>query len=172
MRVFLTSPWIPGEWVRAHGFEPRGVWSVAEFRRGSLPLSAGVCAFAEAAVRFAEAQPEFRRRLCHELRPTPAWLRHRNFSRPVPRISIQSPGDANPGRETNLPLRIGTAGAIPCGTRRLHPNIRNSAARNASSRRGSSATSGIGAGPFRRSSAARARRRAAVPGRQRFVRNN
>jgi hypothetical protein len=58
MRVFLTSPWIPEEWVRAHGFEPRGVWSEAEFRRGALPLSAGVCAFAEAAVHFTEAQPD------------------------------------------------------------------------------------------------------------------
>jgi hypothetical protein len=58
MRVFLTSPWIPEEWVRAHGLEPRGVWSSQEFRRGALPLSAGVCAFAEMAVRFAGAQPD------------------------------------------------------------------------------------------------------------------
>ncbi len=29
-----------------------------EFRRGALPLSAGVCAFAEGAVRFAEMQPD------------------------------------------------------------------------------------------------------------------
>ena len=56
MRVFLTSPWIPEEWIRAHGLEPRGIWFAEEFRRGTPPLSAGVCAFAEAAVRFAEAQ--------------------------------------------------------------------------------------------------------------------
>ena len=58
MRAFLTSPWIPGEWVRAHGFEPCGIWSIAEFRREALPLSAGVCAFVEAAVCFAEAKPD------------------------------------------------------------------------------------------------------------------
>jgi hypothetical protein len=58
MRVFLTSPWIPGEWVRAHGLESCGVWSEPEYRRGTMALSAGVCAFAEAAVRFAEAQPD------------------------------------------------------------------------------------------------------------------
>ena len=58
MRVFLTSPWIPEEWVRAHGLEPRGIWSAEEFRRGAPPLSAGVCAFAEMAVRFAETQSD------------------------------------------------------------------------------------------------------------------
>lgn len=58
MLVFLTSPWIPGEWVRAHGFEPRGVWSAAEFRHGALPFSAGVCAFAEASVCLAKEQPD------------------------------------------------------------------------------------------------------------------
>jgi len=58
MRVFLTSPWIPEEWIRAHGLEPRGIWSAEEFRRGALPLSAGLCAFAEAAVRFAGAQTD------------------------------------------------------------------------------------------------------------------
>jgi hypothetical protein len=58
MLVFLTSPWIPREWVRAHGLEPRGVWSAAEFRHGALPLSAGVCAFAEGAVRLTKEQPD------------------------------------------------------------------------------------------------------------------
>ena len=56
MRVFLTSPWIPAEWVKAHGLEPRDIWSV-ENVRSSAPLSAGVCAFAERVVRFAEAGP-------------------------------------------------------------------------------------------------------------------
>jgi len=55
MRVFLTSPWIPAEWVRAHGLQPRGIWSAEYFQPGTWPLSAGVCAFAEATVRFAEA---------------------------------------------------------------------------------------------------------------------
>jgi benzoyl-CoA reductase/2-hydroxyglutaryl-CoA dehydratase subunit BcrC/BadD/HgdB len=58
MDVFLTSPWIPAEWIRAHGLQPRGIWSAENFQRGALPLSAGVCAFAEAAVRFAEVQTD------------------------------------------------------------------------------------------------------------------
>lgn len=58
MRVFLASPWIPAEWVRAHGLEPRGIWSAEGFRHGAPPLSAGLCAFAENVVRFAETQPD------------------------------------------------------------------------------------------------------------------
>ena len=70
MRVFLTSPWIPAEWVRAHGLEPRGIWFEEDFQHDAPTLSAGVCAFAEAAVRFAESQPDVRRCLHHDLRPT------------------------------------------------------------------------------------------------------
>jgi hypothetical protein len=55
MDVFLTSPWIPPEWIRAHGLQPRGIWSADNFQRGAWPLSAGVCAFAEAVLRFADA---------------------------------------------------------------------------------------------------------------------
>jgi benzoyl-CoA reductase/2-hydroxyglutaryl-CoA dehydratase subunit BcrC/BadD/HgdB len=58
MRVFLTSPWIPAEWIRAHGLTPGGIWSDENFSLGTMALSAGVCAFAEAAVRFAEAQED------------------------------------------------------------------------------------------------------------------
>ena len=58
MRVFLTSPWIPAEWIRAHGHEPRGIWFAENFRHDPPALSAGVCAFAERVVRFAEAQPD------------------------------------------------------------------------------------------------------------------
>jgi hypothetical protein len=58
MDVFLASPWIPAEWVRAHGLQPRGLWSVENFQCGLWPLSAGVCAFAEAAVRFAQARAD------------------------------------------------------------------------------------------------------------------
>jgi benzoyl-CoA reductase/2-hydroxyglutaryl-CoA dehydratase subunit BcrC/BadD/HgdB len=58
MQIFYTSPWIPAEWIEAHGLEPRGVWFAKDLRLGSLPLSAGVCAFAEAVVRFAEAQTD------------------------------------------------------------------------------------------------------------------
>ena len=56
--VFLTSPWIPAEWIRAHGLQPRGVWSAENFQLGAWPLSAGLCAFAEAAVRFAESRTD------------------------------------------------------------------------------------------------------------------
>jgi hypothetical protein len=58
MDVFLTSPWIPSEWIRAHGLQPRGLWSAENFQRVAWPLSAGVCAFAEAVVRFAESQTD------------------------------------------------------------------------------------------------------------------
>jgi benzoyl-CoA reductase/2-hydroxyglutaryl-CoA dehydratase subunit BcrC/BadD/HgdB len=58
MDVFLTSPWIPAEWIRAHGLTPRGIWSAESFPHGAWPLSAGVCAFAEAAVRFGEARTD------------------------------------------------------------------------------------------------------------------
>ena len=56
MDVFLTSPWIPAEWVRAHGLTSRGIWSADNFQHGAAPLSAGVCAFAEAVIRFSGAQ--------------------------------------------------------------------------------------------------------------------
>ena len=58
MDVFLTTPWIPPEWIRAHGLQPRGIASAEHLQRGSRPLSAGVCSFAEAAVRFAEAHSD------------------------------------------------------------------------------------------------------------------
>jgi benzoyl-CoA reductase/2-hydroxyglutaryl-CoA dehydratase subunit BcrC/BadD/HgdB len=56
MDVFLASPWIPPEWVRAHGLEPRGLCSADIFPGASAPLPAGVCALADAAVRFARAR--------------------------------------------------------------------------------------------------------------------
>jgi benzoyl-CoA reductase/2-hydroxyglutaryl-CoA dehydratase subunit BcrC/BadD/HgdB len=58
MQVFYTSPWIPPEWIKAHGLEPRGIWSVKNLWLDSVPLSAGLCSFAEAVVRFSEAQTE------------------------------------------------------------------------------------------------------------------
>ena len=58
MQVFYTSPWVPVEWIKAHGLAPRGIWSLAEFPARALPLSAGVCAFAETALRCAEQHPE------------------------------------------------------------------------------------------------------------------
>ncbi|MGO8929141.1 MAG: 2-hydroxyacyl-CoA dehydratase family protein [Limisphaerales bacterium] len=56
MEVFYTSPWVPPEWIKAHGLEPRGIWLASDFACGPLPLAAGVCAFANAAVRLAEHQ--------------------------------------------------------------------------------------------------------------------
>jgi len=56
MQVFHTSPWVPPEWIKAHGLEPRGVWLAQDFACEPLPLAAGVCAFANAAVRLAEQQ--------------------------------------------------------------------------------------------------------------------
>ena len=58
MRVLLTSPWIPAEWVRAHGLEARGIWFVDGFRQSTPPLTAGLCAFAESVVQFAATQPD------------------------------------------------------------------------------------------------------------------
>jgi hypothetical protein len=56
MEVFYTSPWVPPEWIKAHGLEPRGIWLASDFACEPLPLAAGVCAFANAAVRLAERQ--------------------------------------------------------------------------------------------------------------------
>lgn len=58
MRVICSNPWIPAEWIKAHGLEPWGVWSLPENGGDGLPLSAGVCAFAETVVRCAERYRE------------------------------------------------------------------------------------------------------------------
>jgi benzoyl-CoA reductase/2-hydroxyglutaryl-CoA dehydratase subunit BcrC/BadD/HgdB len=58
MDVFLASPWIPPEWIRAHGLQPRGLCSAEIFPPGARPLSAGVCALADAALRFARARSD------------------------------------------------------------------------------------------------------------------
>jgi benzoyl-CoA reductase/2-hydroxyglutaryl-CoA dehydratase subunit BcrC/BadD/HgdB len=54
--VFLASPWIPPEWVRAHGFTPRGWFARSDF--DPTPLAAGVCAVASRALSFAQAHPQ------------------------------------------------------------------------------------------------------------------
>jgi benzoyl-CoA reductase/2-hydroxyglutaryl-CoA dehydratase subunit BcrC/BadD/HgdB len=54
MKVFYSSPWVPAEWIEAHGLQPCGVWFAEDLSWGALPLSAGVCAFSEAVLRFAE----------------------------------------------------------------------------------------------------------------------
>ena len=53
MEVFYTSPWVPPEWIKAHGLEPRGIWLARDWAGEPLPLAAGVCAFANAATRLA-----------------------------------------------------------------------------------------------------------------------
>jgi len=50
MRVVCTTPWVPAEWVRAHGLEYCGIWSC---KAAPPPLSAGVCAFARFAADLA-----------------------------------------------------------------------------------------------------------------------
>jgi hypothetical protein len=56
MQVFYSSPWVPPEWIKAHGLEPRGVWLAGDSK--PLPLAAGVCAFAESVVRLAETHSD------------------------------------------------------------------------------------------------------------------
>lgn len=57
MRVFLASPWIPAEWVRAHCLEPRGIWLEESLGAQPLPLAAGLCPFAAQVLRLAAALP-------------------------------------------------------------------------------------------------------------------
>jgi len=54
--VFLTSPWVPPEWVKAHGLEPRGIWAQPALRE--MAPAAGVCAYAETVLRHAEEQAD------------------------------------------------------------------------------------------------------------------
>jgi len=56
MQVFYTSPWVPPEFITAHGLEPRGVWFATD--SGKLPVAAGVCAFAQTVVRLAETHTD------------------------------------------------------------------------------------------------------------------
>ena len=58
MEVFYASPWVPPEWIKAHGLEPHGIWLARDFACEPLPLAAGVCAFANAAVRLAKRQTD------------------------------------------------------------------------------------------------------------------
>jgi benzoyl-CoA reductase/2-hydroxyglutaryl-CoA dehydratase subunit BcrC/BadD/HgdB len=58
MELFHSSPWVPAEWIKAHGVEPRGLWYADELNLGPTRSSAGTCAFAQAVVRFAETHPE------------------------------------------------------------------------------------------------------------------
>jgi benzoyl-CoA reductase/2-hydroxyglutaryl-CoA dehydratase subunit BcrC/BadD/HgdB len=55
VEVFVTSPWVPVEWIKAHGLEPRGAW----FAKSDQPVAVpeGVCAFAQEMASLAEAHP-------------------------------------------------------------------------------------------------------------------
>lgn len=55
MEVFVTSPWVPVEWIKAHGLEPRGAW-LGEIRQ-SVAVREGVCAFAQQMADLAKAHP-------------------------------------------------------------------------------------------------------------------
>jgi hypothetical protein len=56
VEVFFASPWIPAEWIKAHGLTPRGVWPADS--EHPLPVTAGVCAFAQSFLSFAENHPD------------------------------------------------------------------------------------------------------------------
>ena len=55
MEVFYSNPWVPREWIMAHGHEPRGLWGAP----GHPPatVAAGVCAFAQSALDGLAIQP-------------------------------------------------------------------------------------------------------------------
>lgn len=54
--VFVTSPWVPVEWIEAHGLEPRGAWSA--MTEGPVAVPEGVCAFAQKTASLAKAHPQ------------------------------------------------------------------------------------------------------------------
>jgi hypothetical protein len=54
VNVFLASPWVPPEWVKAHGLEPRTILSLPVVSGSTL--SAGACAHAETVLLQAESQ--------------------------------------------------------------------------------------------------------------------
>ena len=56
MDIILTSPWVPREWIQAHGLEPRGAW--LERLPQPVAVPAGVCAFAQGMASLAEAHPQ------------------------------------------------------------------------------------------------------------------
>ncbi len=59
MKVIVASPWIPAEWIRAHGHEPCGVWFHPGFGSPRAGVGEGVCPFAQRVLRLAEARTEF-----------------------------------------------------------------------------------------------------------------
>lgn len=56
MEVLVTSPWVPAEWIRAHGFTVRGAWHAPAAPASAVPE--GVCAFAHAMSSLARTRPD------------------------------------------------------------------------------------------------------------------
>ncbi|MCL4177121.1 MAG: 2-hydroxyacyl-CoA dehydratase [Verrucomicrobia bacterium] len=56
MEVFLTSPWVPAEIIRAHGHRPRSAWPATPNRASAVPE--GVCSFAQSLLSLAESHPD------------------------------------------------------------------------------------------------------------------
>jgi hypothetical protein len=57
-RVYLASPWVPAEWVEAHGLEPFGIWFSLEVGGLPPPSGAGFCGFAHSVREMAIAESE------------------------------------------------------------------------------------------------------------------
>jgi benzoyl-CoA reductase/2-hydroxyglutaryl-CoA dehydratase subunit BcrC/BadD/HgdB len=55
VKVVVTSPWVPCEWIEAHGHEPVGVWSLRDPAR--VAVAEGVCAIAQRSRSLADADP-------------------------------------------------------------------------------------------------------------------
>lgn len=56
LEVFVTSPWVPPEWIQAHGLKPRGAWFGETKQPSAVPE--GVCGFARRLADLAGAHPE------------------------------------------------------------------------------------------------------------------
>ena len=54
MKVIVASPWIPAEWINAHGHEPCGIWFHTGFGALRAATGAGVCPLAARAALLAQ----------------------------------------------------------------------------------------------------------------------
>jgi hypothetical protein len=55
--VFLASPWVPAEWIKAHGLQPRGIWGCEAFDLG-VASRAGSCALAAGILNLAQSRQD------------------------------------------------------------------------------------------------------------------
>lgn len=58
MQVFLTTPWVPPEWIQSHGHQPRGIWWLPSLGLQSCSLGAGTCAWAQSVCSLAANQSD------------------------------------------------------------------------------------------------------------------